>query len=172
MGANINNITCKFCGNVFQSTGSRSTHCSAECYLRGRSVSTDTGCVLWTGGVGSHGYGDVTINKVHYTSHRLAYITFVGDIPDGMYVCHTCDVRRCVNPDHLFLGTVLENTRDCVRKKRNRRKLTDEEVIMIRRKMAKPRRGLIASLARELGVTGTLISRVSKGRCWRHLLSA
>ncbi len=113
------------------------------------------------------------IDGIRHLSHRLAYETFIGPIPEGdFYICHRCDVRLCVNPDHFFLGTVLDNTRDCVVKKRNQRKLTDEEVQYIRSVLIAPVYGDTIRVARELGVSGTLVSRIRRGLNWTHLLPA
>ena len=82
------------------------------------------GCWLWTKTVNRHGYGQFcvgsTINSTRRTSlaHRWAYEWFIGPIPDGRLVCHRCDVRHCVNPKHLWLGTVKANAEDMVQKGR------------------------------------------------------
>jgi hypothetical protein len=84
------------------------------------------GCWIWTGKVQSKGYGELstgswkTSNRVVYRAHRLSYLIHVGDIPEGMHVCHTCDVRLCVNPDHLWVGTNHDNVLDCHAKGRRR----------------------------------------------------
>ena len=78
---------------------------------------TDT-CWLWNGALTSSGYGSIGINGKRISAHRFSYETFIGEIPEGMFVCHSCDVKICVNPEHLWVGTQYENMSDMWKKGR------------------------------------------------------
>lgn len=106
------------------------------------------GCWLWKGARSSQGrYGCLRIAGKTLAAHRHSYELHKGDIPDGMFVCHRCDVPECVNPDHLFLGTAKDNFDDMVTKgrgvvtfmqkdekgaKNGNAKLSEQQVIAIR----------------------------------------
>jgi hypothetical protein len=138
--------------------------------------STD-GCWLWQGWLDSKGYGAIRVNGSAIKAHRLSYELHRGTIPDGLFVCHTCDVPRCVNPDHLFLGTAEDNVNDMMAKGRHsalrgsqcwNAKLTEQDVLDIRRLYAQ---GNISTraLGKKYGVTKTAILWVIQEKNWRHL---
>lgn len=80
------------------------------------------GCWLWTGAVRGNGYGAISLGGQFgplAATHRVSYEIHNGPVPAGLFVCHRCDVRLCVNPAHLFLGTNMDNVRDMLNKGRH-----------------------------------------------------
>lgn len=96
-------------------------------------------CWLWQAAVIHNGYGQFTYKYKGIKAHRFSYELYKGEIPKGMLVCHSCDVRNCVNPDHLWLGTQKDNIQDMFKK--GRRIFTEEA----RKKIAKRSRERIVS---------------------------
>lgn len=96
---------------------------SVEGRFHSRIQKNANGCWIWVGalvGGPRHFYGGIRIGGKTVRANRLSYEMHVGPIPAGMFVCHKCDVSKCVNPEHLFVGTHSENMIDSVVKKRHR----------------------------------------------------
>lgn len=135
----------------------------------------NTGCWLWTGAIHHGGYGVIWRDGRNHHAHRISYELHIGPIPDDLFVCHTCDVRICVNPDHLWLGTALDNNRDRERKGRGNppslkgerapaAKLTRQDVIDIRRS-----REPHYVLAARYGMSRSALRAARAGQSWSHL---
>lgn len=75
-------------------------------------------CLEWTGAIRS-GYGCLKVGEKIVSAHRYSYEIHIGKIPTGMMVCHRCDNKKCINPNHLFLGTAKDNVRDAIQKGRH-----------------------------------------------------
>lgn len=135
-------------------------------------VDEQTGCRVWTGGRQENGYG-VTYGDGYKTTtaHRLAYQEYKGPIPKGMLVCHTCDNRACINPEHLFLGSSLDNNLDAQAKGRHPHgethggaRLTAIDVEVIRKSSLTQ-----VELAKMYGVKQPHISRILLRQSWAHI---
>ena len=80
----------------------------------------DAGCWLLKPNKSCGGYAIIEINGVSKRAHRVSYETFVGPVPEGLLVLHHCDIRHCVCPDHLWIGTHKDNTQDMILKGRSK----------------------------------------------------
>lgn len=80
---------------------------------------TDSGCMEWQRGLNMHGYGETSVCNGKIKAHRLSWALANGRMPFiGMEICHTCDNRKCINPEHLFEGTPKDNQQDSIKKSR------------------------------------------------------
>lgn len=134
-------------------------------------------CWEWTGARNTSGYGAFQIGPKGMNASRASYMLHIGGIPNGMHVCHKCDNRGCVNPNHLFLGTHKDNMADMKRKNRQKTprlsgerhpmaKLSWDMVQEIRslRKAGE----LPAAIASRFNVSKGAICDVIYGRCWQQ----
>jgi len=151
------------------------------------------GCWLWRASVSKQGYGNAWNGRTVCAAHRLSWEIAYGPIPEGRWVLHNCPVkhnRRCVNPVHLKLGDVKENSRDAVETggiatgERHGSKthpeavvrgerhpatvLTDEDVMTMRQRWA-AREASLSELAAEKGLTTGGVGSIVAGRAWAHL---
>ena len=148
-------------------------------------------CIEWAGNISPRGYGRLRLpdSRKQKYAHRVAWEKHHGRvIPEGMVICHSCDNRKCVNPDHLWLGTHGDNQRDCTAKGRraygerngrhtkpeasprgeqHRRAKLDEDAV----RYIRSSRGKITqqALADTYGVPQTAISAVQLNKTWKHV---
>ena len=133
-----------------------------------------SGCILWTKSVTHKGHGRLHIGGRQTTAHREAYRVAYGPIPEGMCVCHTCDVPRCINIEHLFLGTQVDNLADMVSKgrhaygtKNGKSKLDADRVIEMRKQRANG--AAYSSIAAWAGVSCATAYSAGNGKTWAHI---
>jgi hypothetical protein len=152
-------------------------------FLAQCSPEPNTGCWLWDGALDAYGYGRFFAAGYQNKAHRVSYELFKGPVPvienakrHGTCVLHTCDVRSCVNPDHLYAGTQNQNLRDMTVRGRRRTslpgmnhnvKLTPQDIPQIRRLHADGHS--YGSIGRRFGVDHKSIQHIIAGRSWRHV---
>jgi hypothetical protein len=134
----------------------------------------NSGCWIWTGAVGSHGYGMFGLGGGKTdTAPRFSYRRHKGEIPAGMYVMHSCDNRLCVNPDHLDAGTPRQNSLDCYKRDRRKpvslpgerhgmAKLTAATVAAIRADPCSERRAAVV-----YGISPSQVHRIRRMQSWK-----
>ena len=163
---------CATCGNEFQATCGAARFCSDQCQFDANADKSGD-CWLWTGPKDKDGYGYAKLRGRRVEkAHRLAFRLYRTNVPDGMLVCHSCDNPACCNPEHLFLGTALDNKTDSVAKDRHVRgeklywkaKLTESDVLAIRDDKRSS-----YDIAAEYGVTATLVQSIWKRKIWKHV---
>jgi hypothetical protein len=128
-------------------------------------------CWVWVGHRTADGYGALRVGDTMKRTHRIAYEIYVGEIPEGLLVCHRCDNPACCNPAHLFVGSDADNVDDMIRKGRMARGedggnavLTEEQVADIRLD-TRPLR----TIAKEYGVCHATIGEARRRATWAHV---
>lgn len=135
-------------------------------------------CWLWTGKQNNCGYGVFFLDGKSRRSHRISWSLKYGDIPKDKLVCHKCDVRNCVKPAHLFIGTPADNMRDMKLKGRDKKafgsaqpmaKLKENQIDQIRAMYAS---GKFSQnfISKKFEVSQTAISHITRAATWRHVV--
>jgi predicted dehydrogenase len=136
-------------------------------------IESDTECWLWTGALMPNGYGYMAVRGKNKYTHRAAYEEFIGPIPSGSIVRHSCDTRNCINPEHLEIGTHQDNANDKV--ERNRQaigaksmkrstKLSESDVTAIRNDNRSTRR-----IAIDYDISKSQVHRIKRRAQWNHV---
>jgi hypothetical protein len=139
-------------------------------------VNKTLSCWIWTAGLSAGRYGSFFDGRKYVKAHRFSYELNCGKIPKGMYICHHCDNPRCVNPDHLFLGTQTDNMRDMVNKGRTAKqfgehngnaKLSWKKVRKIRTLYA-TKKYIQDDLAKLFNVGRSAVGYILQGVTWKN----
>ena len=149
-----------------------------------RLVDVSGDCWMWTGARGARGHGKFSVPRqgqvgrkrwVLVYAHRAALMISGVNVPDDKLVCHRCNNPSCVRPDHLYVGTAMDNTNDRVLFGRNlvgelnhKAKLSAADVVEIRRKYT-GKYGELARIGREYGVCGQRVGLIVRGLTWKHI---
>lgn len=138
-----------------------------------------TDCWIWLGYCDRDGYGEFSIaynNKQHVRAHRFSYEYFLGTIPENLQVCHKCDNPKCVNPNHLFLGTSQDNKNDSVNKKRHAYGihqggaiLNDNDVKQIIENILANKYSSVLDISKEWNIHQSTVNNIINETRWTHV---
>jgi hypothetical protein len=129
-----------------------------------------TGCWKYTGYIAPNGYGQIQVYGKTLRVHRFAYETFVGPLDTTLEICHSCNCKSCINPEHLRQDTRSSNAIDKSYVFAHAdQKLTPEQVIEIKKELQNPYWGINTALANKYKVHNTVISQIKLGLRWSHL---
>jgi len=142
-------------------------------------IDKTTNCWNWNRAIDSSGYGAVKYCGKKHNVHRLVWMLLHDNLEKGICVCHKCDNRKCINPDHLFIGTQSDNMKDCVNKgryfsnvirgeKNSWSKLSSKQVIEIRQ-LKESKKISNKEIAKQYKVGYTAISKIIRGENWKHI---
>ena len=132
-------------------------------------------CWRWIGAKNDRGYGEFFIGRHGLYAHRVSYTWFKQEIPKSQLVCHICDVKDCVNPDHLFTGTQCDNMQDALKKgvlqigsRHHNSRMTESDVRTIR-KMYASGKYFQKEIAKRFGVCTANICSILRRKTWLHV---
>ncbi len=166
---------CENCRKIYLQDHPGRRWCSEMCKFLSQIEKNN--CWIWKGGLGRHGYAQHRMNNTPIVAYRAAWILFKGEIPKGICVCHRCDNKKCVNPDHLFLGTQSDNMKDMLEKGRRRKDLKGQDVPHSRLKdkdikdifEMRKNRYKIREIAEVFKVHKTHIGKILQRKKWKHI---
>jgi hypothetical protein len=137
--------------------------------LASKTINSD-GCWEWNRSRTHKGYGKQVMSGKLYAAHRLSAYVFLGlDLTSKKHVCHKCDNPPCINPEHLYVGTVVTNMNDrSVRGRHGLAKLTPEAVVEIRERLVNGESQ--SSIARQFSISQAIISKIYRKQLWKHIM--
>jgi hypothetical protein len=173
-------INCIICNNVFIPKFGQQRTCSDQCKIKSYVIDYSDPSKCWIFKILASesrnikfNYGHLWENGKFHPAHRISYRAFNGPLIDGKFICHSCDVPSCVNPNHLFQASPKSNMDDAANKRRlgsqkwliaPYAKLTKEKALSIFNAPDK-----ISTIAKQFNINGTTVRDIKTGKCWSNV---